>query len=39
MGNKHPPLATPMAGNAEFRSACKLSEVEELAASYLKART
>ena len=38
MGTKRPPLGAPMAGNAESRSASKLSEAKELAACYLKAR-
>ena len=39
MEGKRPPLATPLAGNAELRSACQLSEAKELVACYLKART
>ena len=32
MGGKRPPLATPLEGNTELRSACQLSEAKELAA-------
>ena len=35
---KRPPLATPLAGYAELRSACPMSEVKELTYCCLKAR-